>query len=288
MVSNAGPARNVRLRAVRVAVVGHVEVVQFIRVRRVPRPGEIVSATESWAQAGGGGGVAAVQLAALAGSSLLIAALGDDDVGRNAEVELRGRGVDVAAVWRPPPQRRAVTFVDDLGERTITLLSPKLHPHGDDPLPWERLDDVDAVYFTAGDAAALRQARRARVLVATARELPTLVEAGVQLDALVHSRVDVSERYKAGDLDPAPRLVVATAGDAGGTFGTSDGRTGTYAAAPVPGPVVDAYGAGDCFAAGLTFALGQGMDIEPALGFAARSGAAALTGRGVYVRAEPL
>jgi ribokinase len=267
---------------VQVAVVGHVEVVDFVRVARVPLPGEIVSAAEAWRAAGGGGAVAAVQLAALAGSSVLFAALGDDGVGREAADELRGRGVDVEATWRPPPQRRAFTFVDDQGERTITLLTPKLRPHGDDPLPWERLDAADAVYFTAGDAGALVQARRARVLVATARELPTLKAGGVRLDALVHSRVDTSERYGAGDLEPRPRLVVATAGSAGGVYETDDGRSGRFRAAAVPGPVVDAYGAGDCFAAGLTFALGAGMDVEAALAFASRCGAGALTGRGVH------
>jgi ribokinase len=267
---------------VRVAVVGHVEVVEFARVERVPLPGEIVSATETWIHAAGGGGAAAVQLAALAGSSLLFVALGDDATGRAAEAELRGRGVELEVVWRDEPQRRAFTFVDDRGERTITLLSHKLHPHGDDPLPWERLDDVDAVYFTAGDSAVLKQARRARLLVATARELPTLVEAGVELDALVHSSADVSERYRPGDLDPPPRLEVATAGDAGGTYTLADGRRGTYAAAPLPGPVVDAYGAGDAFAAGLTFGLGAGLDVDAALAFAAKCAAGALTGPGVH------
>jgi ribokinase len=272
---------------VRVAVVGHVEVIDFVRVARVPLPGEIVSATEFWREAGGGGAVAAVELAALAGHATLFAALGDDPVGREAAVELGGRGLDVEATWRPPPQRRAFTFVDDQGERTITLLSPKLHPHGDDPLRWERLDETDAVYFTAGDVAALVQARRARVLVATARELPTLKAGRVRLDAIVHSRVDISERYLAGDLDPPPRLTVSTAGAAGGDYQTDDGRTGTFAAAPVPGRVVDSYGAGDCFAAGLAFALGAGMDVEPALAFASQCGAGALTGRGVHPTKPP-
>jgi ribokinase len=268
---------------VRVAVVGHVEVVEFARVARVPLPGEIVSASEAWIQAAGGGAVAAVQLAALAGGATLFVALGDDPVGRKADAELRGRGVDVEAAWRQSPQRRAFTFVDGRGERTITLLSPKLHPHGDDGLPWERLDKTDAVYFTAGDVEALRQARRARIVVATARELPTLVAAGVQLDAVVRSRADVSERYRDGDLEPPPRLVVTTSGEAGGTFTTADGGRGTFAAAPLPGPVVDAYGAGDCFAAGLTYALGAGLEAEPALAFAARCAAGAITGPGVHV-----
>jgi ribokinase len=51
----------------RVAVVGHVEWVEFARVQELPRAGEIVHATETWAEAAGGGAVAAVQLAKLAG-----------------------------------------------------------------------------------------------------------------------------------------------------------------------------------------------------------------------------
>jgi ribokinase len=45
---------------------------------------------------------------------------------------------------------------------------------------------------------------------------------------------------------------------------------------------VDAYGCGDCFAAGLTFGLGRGDSVEDAVAFAARCGAAVMTGRGPY------
>jgi ribokinase len=50
----------------------------------------------------------------------------------------------------------------------------------------------------------------------------------------------------------------------------------------VPGAVVDTYGAGDSFAAGLTFGLGEGMGVEPALELAARCGAWCISGRGPY------
>jgi ribokinase len=46
--------------------------------------------------------------------------------------------------------------------------------------------------------------------------------------------------------------------------------------------VVDAYGCGDSFAAGLTFALGRGDELDGALDLAARCGAACLAGRGPY------
>src|SRR3712207_217582 len=120
----------------RVGVVGHVEWVEFVRVSRVPSAGEIAHATEAWAEAGGGGAVAALQLAALAGAADLFAAFGTEEVGGRAERDLRIRELDVAAAPRDEPHRRAVTFVDGSGERTITLLSHKLVPRLDDPLPW--------------------------------------------------------------------------------------------------------------------------------------------------------
>ena len=44
----------------RAAVVGHVELIEFVPVEHVPSAGEIVSAEETWVEAAGGGSVAAV------------------------------------------------------------------------------------------------------------------------------------------------------------------------------------------------------------------------------------
>lgn len=259
------------------AVVGHVEWIEFLRVGAVPRPGQIVGTTESWEEPAGGGGVAAVELARLAGEAALFCLLGSDELGRRARAGLEAASVRVFSPAEDRPQRRGFCYVDDAGERTITVIGPKPHPKGGEgTLPWEELSQVDGVYFTAGDAEAVRQARRARVLVATARELPTLHAAGVELDALVASGEDDAERYQAGDLDPPPKLVVSTAGALGGWAQPG----GPYKAATAPGPYEDAYGAGDCFAAGLTYALARGLEIQEALAFASERGALALTRRG--------
>lgn len=265
----------------RVAVVGHVEWIEFARVPRVPAPGEIVHASETWQEPGGGGAVSAVQLAKLAGGADFFCALGDTALGRRARDDLEEQGLRVHAALRPVPQRRAFVHLDERSERTITVIGERLGPRGDDPLPWELLDDADAVYFTAGDGGAARQARRARTMVATARGLETLVESGVELDALVASAKDEGERYR-GELEPPPRVVVLTAGGAGGEWKARDGKGGRYRAAPLPGPSSDAYGAGDSFAGGLTFGLGEGRSLGDALALATRCGAAALTGRGCF------
>jgi ribokinase len=263
--------------AVRVAVVGHVEWIDFVPVERVPESGAILVAPESWGQAAGGGGVASVCLARLAGSATLLTALGDDAFGHASVVELEAQGVSVDVAWRDAPQRRGFCYLAADGERTITVLADKLRPRRDEPLSWDELGEFDGIYFTGGDAGALQAARAARVLVATARELPTVREAGVELDALVRSAADPDEAYD-GPLDPPPRVVVSTEGSKGGTLEPG----GRFEAAPIPGPLADSYGAGDAFAAGLTYALGEGRTPAEAAAFAASVAAEQLTRRGAY------
>lgn len=250
----------------RVAVVGHVEWVEFLRVDHVPIAGEIVHGEPQLQVAAGGGGVAAVQLARWAGGCTLFTVFGDDDLGHRAHAELVARGVDVRATFRPRPQRRAVTLVDAQRERTILVLGERMNPHAGDPLPWDELAGVDAVYVTGGDPGAIRAARRARVTVSTSRIQTLLREAAVPLDALVGSATDPAEHY-AGDLVPPPRLVVRTEGSRGGSF-TLDGATARWTAIPTE-VTGDTYGAGDTFAAGLTFALGQGRSPAEATAWAA-------------------
>jgi len=263
---------------VKIAVVGHVEWIRFVRVDRMPVAGEIAHSFEDWEQAGGGGAVAALQLSCLVDEAMLLTAVGDDELGRATVSELEERGVRVHAAVERLPTRWAVTHVDERGERTITTVGPKLQPRGnDDRLPWHELADMDAVVFIAGDSDALLRARRARILTATARELDVLRRGAVVLDALVGSGGDAAERFRPGDLDPPPSLVVTTSGALGGWMQPG----GPFSAAPPPGPIEDSYGSGDCFLAGLTFALASGLESADAVGFAARCGAAALTGRGV-------
>jgi len=282
------------VRRPKVAVVGHVEWVRFARVPHAPHAGEIVHARDPFEEPAGGGAVAAVQLARLAGSSTLLTALGDDDpeLVRRMTARLRELGVQTHLAPRTAPTRTAVTLVDDAGQRTITTFGPRLQPTGaDTALPWDELADMDAVYFTAGDLAALRAARAARVLVASPRALDALGH-GVPLDALVLSSDDAIERDEAAHAQDDAELLVYTDGARGGVYrrrgsggdaGDGDeGSEGSWAATPPPGPVVDSYGCGDSFAAGLTYALGAGMDLHNALDLAARCGATCLTGHGPY------
>ncbi len=299
----------------RAAVVGHVEWVQFARVPHVPRAGEVVHACEPFEEPAGGGAVAAVQLARLAGAARLLTALGDDGLADRSIARLRELGVETcsapaaatetltagtavtrrtpttetvatrgALTTEPAATRRASTLVDDVGERTIITYGPRLEPRGEDgQLPWGELARMDAVYFTAGDLAALRAARAARVLVASPRAGEALGH-GVELDALVLSGEDEIERRAAARVGAQARLVVSTEGARGGSYRERMGGSGRWSAAPLPGASVDSYGCGDSFAAGLTYGLGAGLEVPAALALAARCGAVCLTGRGPYER----
>jgi ribokinase len=269
---------------VRVAAVGHVEWIEFVRGDHVPAAGEIVHAHDSFEEPAGGGAVAAVQLARLAGSATFLTALGDDELARRSRARLAEFGVTVHDATRGGPTRRGLTFLDVHGERTIITIGERLAPRGHDDLGWDELRRAEGVYLTAADGEALHAARAAGVLVASPRAGRVLAEERVRLDALVYSDTDELETAFARALDPPPTLLVATRGADGGRYETAQGESGTWAAAPLPGPIADSYGCGDSFAAALTYALAQGREPAAALAVAARAGAICLTGRGPYER----
>jgi ribokinase len=272
------------VRRPRVAVVGHVEWVQFARVPHIPRVGEVLHARDTFEEPAGGGAVAAVQLAGLAGEATLITALGEDEHGRRSVARLRELGVHVWAAPRAAPTRGAVTLVDAAGERTITTFGARLEPIGADrEVPWHVLEQMDAVYFTAGDIDALRAARAARVLVASPRAIDALGHR-VPLDALVLSGDDSTECREAARVQDEAELVVFTEGARGGAYRERSGEAGRWAPVPPPADPVDSYGCGDSFAAGLTYGLGAGLAVGDALALGARCGAVCLTGRGPYER----
>lgn len=274
------------MTAPNVAVVGHVEWLDFAVVDHLPAAGEIVTAREHFEAAAGGGAVAAVQLARLAGRAGFFSVVGEDRLGERALAELAGPlGLDLHAVARAGRrQRRAFTHVDARAERTITVLGERLVPSGEEPLPWERLAQADGVYWTGGDAGAAAAARAARVLVATGRAPEGLLAAGVMPDVVVASGNDPKELAGAAAFATRPRWLVLTDGARGGRWEGADGTSGRWEPVAPPGPLADAYGCGDSFAGGLTYGLAAGLALPQALQIAARCGAWCAAGRGPYGR----
>jgi ribokinase len=265
----------------RLAVVGHVEWVDYVVVSGLPGPGEIVHAESAHEAPGGGGGMAAYALSALSGGGDFWTVVGDDwRAGRTLEL-LREAGVEVrAGVRRGRAQRRVITYLTGDRERTITVLGDRFVPHGDDGVRWSELSSYDGVYFTAGDGAVARAARGAALLVATVRARDALIAGGVEVDVMVGSAGDPGEAMD-DDLLAAtrPRWIVQTEGARGGSWRAADGTTGRWDAVPLPGEPVDAYGCGDAFAAALTAALARGDGIDAACALGAHVGAEVLCHR---------
>jgi ribokinase len=262
----------------RVAVIGHFEWVTHTR-GEVPAAGEIVHLDQAFEEPAGGGAVTAAHVARLGASCRFITAIGDDASADEAVRRLRANGIEVTACRRPVPHPKALTIVDGSGERTIMVTGGRLSPTLDDALAWNELSDVDGVYFIGDDPRTLVAARAARHLVVTARRLQTLINSGVQADVLVASAHDKDEVVDLATLPVRPRALVLTEGAAGGRI-VVDGSERRYDAEAPPGPVVDTYGAGDCFAGALTVGLARGLDLDAALALAAQAGASALTWRG--------
>ena len=273
MQAEGGAARPLRL-----AVIGHVEHVTAGRVPRVPRAGEIVHVASPRWFPGGGGGVAFLQLARSDAEVHLFTALGDDDAGDQVAAAVARAGGRIHAVRRAAPHTRCVAMIGPDGERTIVVLGEPHHPRATDPLPWDLLARCDAAYFTADDPAALRHARAARVLVATARRRATLAAAGVRADAVLGSADDDRERSRLADYPTPPDALVLTEGARGGRIETAAG-TARFAAPPSPpGGAGGAYGAGDSFAGAVTFFLAAGLSVADACARAGPHGAAVLRG----------
>jgi ribokinase len=277
----------------RLAVVGHVEWFDFVLAGALPGAGTIAAARDGWEAPAGGGAMAAYALKALTGAATFFCGVGDDARGAAAADGLRAAGLDVhAAVHAGAAQPRALTWLTDDHERTITTVGPPLEPLGADPLPWSALSSYDGVVVFAGDAAALRAARATPLLVATGRVRAALLESGVRVDALVGSASDALETLDAALLAATrPRWVVTTEGAAGGVWragedgaaavGGPRGETtsGRWRAVPPPGPPVDAFGCGDAFAAALMAGLAAGRPIDAACALGARVGATVLSAR---------
>lgn len=262
----------------RIAVVGHVEHVTIGRVDAVPGPGDIVHLRSPVSFPGGGGGVAFWQLVRSDAEVHLLTAIGRGEAGDEVVAAISAAGTHVHVARRDRPHTRCVAMIGPDGERTIVVVGEPVHPEPGDALPWELLARCDAAYFTAQDPDVLRRCRAARLLVVTARRRPSLAASGVRADAVVGSAADPREASRLSDYAVPPGALVLTEGAAGGRIETAAGMARFRAAPASPVGAGGSYGAGDSFAAAMTYHLACGADVAEACSRAAPHGAAVLRG----------
>ena len=261
----------------RIAVVGHVEHVTIAAAPALPQAGDILHFDEPVAIAGGGGGIAFFQLAKSDADLHLFTAIGLDDAALHVYDAVVRTGATIHAALRQASHTRDLIVITPDGERTIFVVGEPLQPRRDDRLSWDILETCDAAYFTGTDPDTLVEARRARLLVVTARRAHVLAEAGVRADIIVGSASDPREVGAISDYANPPRALVVTNGANGGHIETASGKA-PFAAGPALHRVVGRYGAGDTFAGALVWYLGRDLSIEDACARAASHASAVLAG----------
>lgn len=271
----------------RIAVIGHVEHVTIASVPALPAPGDIIHLDDPKIIAGGGGGIAFFQLVRSPAEVHLFTAIGVDDAALHVYHEVASTTATVHAALRMEPHTRDVVLVTPEGERTILVVGRPLHPAADDILAWDILETCDAVYFTGEDPETLKLARNAELLAVTARRAHVLEAAGVHADVVIGSVNDPRENRERDAYAMPPGALVLTDGPRGGTIETATG-TQAFGAPMRDAPVVGQYGAGDSFAAALTWYLASGANIVDACESAGHHGAAVLSGANPIEYQRPL
>jgi ribokinase len=272
-------ARADSMSTARIAVIGHVEHVTIGRVDGTIAPGDVIHLVDPRFVPGGGGGIAFAQLCRSDAEIHFFTAVGQGEAGRAvaARIAAQRERVHVHTAVRDVEHPRVVVVVDGDGRRTIVVTGAPLQPAAADPLPWSVLADCDAAYFTGRDPASLRLARAARCLVVTARRSEALRSAAVAPDVIVGSVADPRENRPFEAYDPAPGALALTDGPRPVRVVRPSGVTLIDAPA-APDRVVGDYGAGDSFAAALTFFLAHGRPVDEACRRAGPFGAAVLRG----------
>ncbi|GLZ37110.1 PfkB family carbohydrate kinase [Actinokineospora sp. NBRC 105648] len=269
---------------VRVLVIGSLNVDLILVADREPVDESAVTVRSVSTEVGGHAGNCAAALAALGVSVAVAGAVGADDDGDRLVADLRGRGVDVAAVRRrAEPTGRVVIPV--FGDRHYMLLCRGANDtFGPTDLREALAGDYDAVMLFDPPRDALRAVGACATLLCWT---PGGVFAGDPVTATVLPHTDILfvNRFEHDELATAPGPdtdVVITLGAVGSTL-RRGAQEVTVHAHPVP--VVDPTGAGDAFAA--AYLLAHLAGLPPSSRLAAGNAAGALAVGAVGARGRP-
>ncbi len=270
-----------KLPKLKLAVIGHVEWVTFLKVDQLPLAGQISHAKDCFEEAAGGAAVAAVQMARLINGPVdLITSLGNDNYGEKCYERLTKLGLNLEVVWREKPTRKGISLISKDGERAITVIGERLQPISSDNLPWGDMKNYDGVFVTATDKEGIRLARKARFLSATPRVGEHILKSSkVKLNALIGSGLDPGEKVNYDSLETKPDIYIATKGKLGGTIFP---KSLEYKSIKPSAKEIDTYGCGDCFAGALTTALSAKLNLDQAIKIGAYCGAECSTHHGPY------
>ena len=264
----------------KLAVIGHVEWVTFLMQDNFPSAGIINHANDYMQKAAGGGAVAAIKMGMLTNNKVdFFTALGEDKNGRECFEMLNNYNLNLHVAWKQQATRKGISIVDKNGDRSISIIGKRIEPKINDDLPWENLKNYDGIFITATDSNVLKETRKSKIITATPRlGLKVINNSKIKLDALIGSGLDPNERIESNDLIISPGITIKTEGSKGGEC-TPGGR---YPAQEPKGKLIDTYGCGDSFAAGITTGMATGCKVFEAIKLGAELGADCTTYFGPY------
>ena len=280
-MQHSPPKEIFSLPKLKLAVIGHIEWVTFLKVDQLPIAGEISHAKDCFEEAAGGAAVAAVQMARLINEPVdLITSLGKDNNGEKCYERLIKLGLNLKVAWREKPTRKGISLISKDGERAITVIGERLQPIASDDLPWSDMKNYDGIFITATDKEGIRLASKARFVAATPRTgQATLKNSKAKINALIGSGLDPGEEINYEELVPKPDIYIATEGKLGGTVYPKEYK---YKAIKPSSQEIDTYGCGDCFAGAVTTALAAKLNLDQAIKIGAYCGAECSTHYGPY------
>ncbi len=286
----------------RVVVLGSVNVDLVVRGQRLPRPGETVLGGEFYQAAGGKGANQAVAAARLASEPpTLLAAVGDDEYGRQTQANFGRENLVVDYIKTAPKQPTGVALimVDADGDNMISVASGAnlcFTP-----------DDIDAlagqvfapggVFLTCLEsppetvARGLQCAKRAGMLTvlnpapanAAVAEMAPWVDVLTPNEGEASSLAGFSEEFCFDAIASAQQLQRRGFKQCVVTLGPQGCLVAEEKVIAIPGhcvTAIDATGAGDAFNGALAVALAEGRTLVEAARWANCAAAIAVTRRG--------
>lgn len=282
----------------RIVVIGSLNMDVVVEAERAPKMGETVLGQKVHFLPGGKGANQAVALARLGADVTMIGAIGQDAFGKQIMQSLEQENIRTDAIKR---KNYATTGMAQIviaeGDNSIIVVPGA----NDDCRPEDidrhvsRIAEADAVLLqleipqqTVEYAAKTAKKYGKKVILNPApvrqlsnellRHVDVITPNETELTALTGQSIDKDQALAAAMkqlMAAGPSHVITTLGKAGSAWIDEEGRLCQESAHAMQ--VVDTTGAGDCFNAGLTWALSCGKTLAVSVTFANQSAALSIT-----------
>ena len=289
----------------KILVLGSINVDHILQVDHFPQPGETLAGQTYSIMAGGKGANQAIACARLGGNTHVVAAIGEDDVGREIVHQLNDEGIDTSGVIEVPDLNTGVAliFVDANGENCIGISAGANGALTTKDVVQRSQLIADASYLLLQQEIpnsviiqAIHSAKKYGSTVvlnpAPARALPDEVLRSVDVITPNQSETELLTNVKVFNEKSAADAALFLHDKGVMNVAITMGKIGAYASSIVSGsptgelipsfPVkaVDSTAAGDTFNGALLVALAEGKSLSEAVFFANASAGLAVMSDG--------